>query len=142
MNDTARVDYLILANHVEAVNGLLYISGGGWTEMHRRMLPNGQAPMTHLGIGISVAVSWSQTNIMHHMVIQLEDDEAVPVVHAETTLSVGRPPQLPPGTEQHIVLAMPLDLTFPHAGGYRILVSLDSEEPVKVWNFLVRDIPA
>jgi hypothetical protein len=140
MGETVHIDYLILANHIEAINGMLYISGGGWTEIYRQMLPNGASPVSHIGIGVSVAVPWNETNTTHKISVQIEDDDAASILRAEASLNVGRPPQLLPGTEQHIVFALPADIIFPHSGGYRVLLRLDDDRDMKIWNFTVHDI--
>ena len=63
MAETAAVDFVLMANHVEVVNGLLYVSGGGWTDHHRRLPPDGAPiPPSHLGIGVSVVVPWNEKN--------------------------------------------------------------------------------
>ncbi len=140
MSERAEIDYLILANHVEAINGMLYISGGGWTDLHRQLLPDGRPPPSHLGVGASVAVPWNETNTPHKLVVQIEDDDGTVILRAEVALNVGRPPQLSPGTAQHIIIAMPADIMFPHSGGYRVVADLDDGGDVKLWSFTVRDI--
>jgi hypothetical protein len=140
MSERVQIDYLILANHVEAINGMLYISGGGWTELYRQLLPDGRIPSSHLGVGASVAIPWNETNIPHRLAVQIEDEDGAVILRAEVALNVGRPPHLSPGTEQHVVLAMPADITFPHSGGYRVVLNLDDEGDTKLWNFTVRDI--
>ncbi len=140
MSEQVRIDYLILANHVEAINGMLYISGGGWTEHYRQLSPDGSPPRSHLGLGVSAAIPWNETNTSHKISVQIEDDDANSILRADVTLNVGRPPQLPPGTEQHVVLALPADITFPHSGGYRVVVNLDDDSDMKQWSFTVHDI--
>jgi len=141
MNETVRIDYLILANHVEAINGMLYISGGGWTEHYRLIQPDGKPPISHLGVGISIAIPWNETNAPHTVEMTIEDDDAREMVlHAKIGLSVGRPPQLPPGAEQHVVVAIPADIHFPHDGGYRLNLKLDGDSNTKIWNFNVHDV--
>ncbi|MBF6590393.1 MAG: hypothetical protein IVW57_07655 [Ktedonobacterales bacterium] len=134
---------LLLANHVEAVNGLLYMSGGGWTD-HRRAVPRGgQPPPTHLGIGLGVAIPWHETNQPHEITIQIENDDAtLTVARVEAQFNVGRPPNLPPGSEQHVMMGLPLDVVFPDAGGYRVVAQLDGDGEVKTWAFRVHDVAA
>lgn len=144
MIEQIAIDYLILANHVEAINGLLYISGGGWTDHYRQIAPNGQIPISHIGIGLSVMIPWNETNKPHRLTVTIEDEDGQSLLTAEAQMSIGRPPKLSPGTEQHAVLSMPLNLVFPHPGGYRIVVRLgDGEDAeVRTWAFQVHDMPA
>jgi hypothetical protein len=141
MTDTVTVDSLVLANHVEVVNGLLYVSGGGWTD-HRRPLPPGGAPLpSHLGIGVCVFVPWNETNRPHVLTVLIEDEDGNPLVKIEGHINVGRPPQLPQGAAQPVMLGFPLDVPFPHAGGYRVVASIDGDEAAKRWPFRVHDVP-
>ncbi len=142
MIDQVHIDYLILANHVEAINGMLYISGGGWTDLFRQVPPGANPPPTHLGIGLSVAVPWNETNATHRVRIRIEDSDAqIVVLGAEAAITVGRPPHLTPGTEQHLVMALPADLPFPKQGEYRVQVSLGEDLDTKTWVFRVHDVP-
>ncbi len=137
------IEFVLLANHVENVHGLLYVSGGGWTDSRRPVAPGASPPPTHLGIALSVAVPWHETNQPHTLTIQIENDDATTVVAAiEAQINVGRPPNLPPGADQHMMMGLPLDLVFPSAGGYRVVARLDDAGDVKTWAFRVHDVPA
>jgi hypothetical protein len=136
------IEFMLLANHVENVNGLLYISGGGWTDSRRNVAPGVPPPPTHLGIALSVAVPWHETNQPHALTIQIENDDATIVVaKVEAQINVGRPPTLPPGADQHLMIGLPLDLVFPSPGGYRVAAHLDESEDLTSWAFRVHDVP-
>ena len=94
--ERTRIDTLMLANHAEAINGLLYISGGGWTDHHRRI--QGETfPNSHFGIALSLRVPWHETNQPHKFVVEVQNDDAtVTVMRAEGEFNVGRPAQLSP----------------------------------------------
>lgn len=139
--EALEVDFLLLANHVEIVNGLLYTSGAGWTDHHRPVLQTGSPPhVSHLGIAASVSVPWHETNCPHILVVQIEDDDAHAILKVEGRLNVGRPPNLASGTAQPVMFGFALDVQFPHAGEYRIAASVDDSEP-KHWPFRVHDVP-
>ncbi|HEU5438175.1 MAG TPA: hypothetical protein VFU88_02700 [Ktedonobacterales bacterium] len=143
MLENPSIDYVMLANHVEAVNGLLYISGGGWTDHHRVIQPGSPPPVSHLGIAVSVRIPWTQTNQPHRLTVRVEDeDAAVVVVRADAQLSVGRPANLPQGAEQHAVLGLSVETTFPKASGYRVIAVLDDDLDTRTWAFRVHDVPA
>jgi len=137
--ETTRIDVLIVANHAEAVNGLLYISGGGWTDLHRQIVA-GAAPSSHFGIGVSVRIPWHETNQPHRFLLDVQNEDAtVTVAHAEGSINVGRPPQLPPGALQHAVLAINVDAVFPAPGGYRVVATVDGGQGQVTWPFRVHD---
>lgn len=140
--DTTRIDTLMLANHAEAINGLLYVSGGGWTDHHRR-IQGDTPPTSHFGIALSLRVPWHETNQRHIFVVEVQNDDAtVTVMRAEGEFNVGRPAQLPPGTTQHAVLAITVDATFPAPGGYRVVATIDEGKSTATWPFRVHDVRA
>ncbi len=135
---TTQIDTLIVANHAEAINGLLYLSGAGWTDLHRH-IQGGLAPVSHFGIGMVIRVPWQETNHKHSYIVEVRTSAAdAVIVHAEGEISVGRPPQLPPGSIQHTVVAITVDLTFPHAGSYQVIAMMDGKD-APAWTFRVHD---
>lgn len=135
------IEFLIIANHVEAVNGLLYISGGGWTDHYRPASGQGQPFLSRFGVGVSVLVPWNETNRQHRVTVDVEDhDSTMVLAHTDAQFTVGRPPTLPQGGEQHMVLGIAMALVFPKAGGYRVVARLDTNE-TRRWPFRVHDVP-
>lgn len=136
------IESLILANHVESANGLLYISGGGWTT-HRRAMPQGGAtPLSHLGLALIIAVPWHQTNLVHNIIVEFRDEDANIIASITSQLNVGRPPELRPGTNQYANVGMSMNIGFPHAGDYEIVARVEGVEgSVRRWTFQVQDIP-
>jgi hypothetical protein len=143
VGEATAINFLILANHVEAVNGLLYVSGGGWTDHVRRISQGGPPPSSHFGIGISVVVPWTETNQPHPFSVRIEDEDGQTLVlSVEGQLNVGRPPTLPPGGKQFAMIGLPVDVVFPKAGGYQIVARLGDQEAQSVtWPFRVHDVP-
>lgn len=118
---------LTLANHAEAINGLLYLMGAGWNVIHQAV-PAGQSaiPM-HFGVGVTVLVPWGETNLPHQLRLWLEpEDGGDPVLQAEGAIEVGRPAGAPRGSDQRAVLAVNANVAFPHPGGYRLLAEIGS----------------
>jgi hypothetical protein len=140
MPESAGIDVLILANHAEAINGLLYIMGGGWTDAHRQIVKDNPPPTTHFGIGVSVRVPWHDTNRPHKLQIVVEEADAMAIIaKVEGELNVGRPPQLPPGSLQHAVMAINIDTVFPAAGEYRVVARIDETLDQATWPFRIHD---
>ncbi|MGH7686574.1 MAG: DUF6941 family protein [Candidatus Dormibacteria bacterium] len=135
------VEFVILANHIEALNGLLYVSGGGWTDHYRPMPPGSPDYISHLGIGVSAVVPWTDTNVQYQLVVRLETEDGKDVFEVLPTLVAGRPPNLPPGSDQRVVYAMNVEITFPHAGGYRILARIEGVNSPRSVTFRVHDVP-
>ncbi|HUY61867.1 MAG TPA: hypothetical protein VMW49_08315 [Candidatus Dormibacteraeota bacterium] len=143
MLDAPEIETLILANHVEAVNGLLYISGGGWADHWRPVPPGAAAPApSHLGIAVSVIVPWNSTNTPHQVQIWIEDQDGHRLNDpVQVTMNTGRPPNIPPGSEQRVSLALAVNLVFPHPGDYCVKARLGGQEARSV-AFRVHDLPA
>lgn len=136
--ETTHIEALILANHAEAINGLLYLSGGGWTDVHRQ-IQGGIKPSNHFGIGLSIRVPWHETNENHRFTLDVQNEDAtVVLVHAEGDINVGRPPQLHRGDVQHALFAINVDTTFPSPGGYEVVATVDGKSKA-TWPFRVHD---
>lgn len=138
---TVRIETLMLANHAEAINGLLYISGGGWRH-HWRQKPHGDeaVPSAPLGIAISVLIPWSDTNQKHSLTLRIEpEDGGDPLVKIDGEFEQGRPPGEPPGSDQRAVMAMNLPIQYPSAGGYRVVAKAGQNNEEKSVSFVVHD---
>ena len=57
--DGVNIDYLILADWAEVINGKIYVQGGGWTTINaREPLPVSRT----IAIAVSPRVEWHETN--------------------------------------------------------------------------------
>lgn len=138
----------ILCNHAEAQNGLLYASGAG---INRANIPPGlPGPwVVSLGIGILVAVPWTQTNQQHTLEVDLLDADGHPVevptgpdttqpFKAGLAFNVGRPPELQTGEEQSVALAVNVPaLPLGQLGEYRFTVRIDGSPEAELHYRLV-----
>jgi hypothetical protein len=99
---------LLLADFVQAVQGKLYILGGGWSI-------TGPGPV-QMGIAVKIEVPWDQANVQHTFRLILVDADEQPVrfpapsgeqpVQVEGQFEVGRPPGLKPGTPLDFAIAV------------------------------------
>ena len=134
-----QIELLTVANHAEAINGLLYLSGAGWTDLVRPVQLGGQIPVNHLGIGVAILVSWNETNQRHHVVIRIEDADGKALVNVEGDIEMGRPPGLTPGSDLRGVMAINGEVQFPATGIYRVVASVAQD--VRSVTFRVHDPP-
>lgn len=139
-----QIEYIALSNHAEAVNGLLYLSGAGWTDHWRQPDQNGQFGSLHFGIGVSILVPWTETNRRFELKLRVEGEDGEPeLANFDGELEVGRPPGLPPGSDLRAVLAINVDTVFPKPGGYRIKGRIgDAPDSERSVSFRVIDQPA
>lgn len=141
LNTSVSIESLILANHVEVVNGLLYVSGGGWTTHTRMVQPGSTPPQSQLGIALLAAVPWHQTNQEHQFIIELRDEDAKSIVTINAELNVGRSPGMRPGTMQYPPIVVPITFTFPRPGGYEIIARIEGVDgSERRWTFQVQDV--
>lgn len=121
---------LLLADWAQALNGKLYIMGGGWSVTNPEPGP--------MAIAIKVEVPWDQANTEHTLQLRLEDSDGEPVPNAEgepteikAEFEVGRPPGLKPGTPLDFSIAINLQRADLPAGSrftWRLFVNNGTEE--------------
>ena len=131
------VEFLILADAAQAVNGKLYMLGGGWSTLHASALPFAH----QVGVAVGVRVPWQETNQVHRLEIALvtaDGDSLIPPLQGE--LEMGRPPGLRPGSDQTVVMAVNANLKFERAGRYEVQVRVQ-EQLVKTVTFDVAPPP-
>ena len=61
---------MLLADAAQAVGGKLYVLGGGWSVI-------GPGPAT-MAIAMKIDVPWDQTNLRHHWILDLVDEDGQP----------------------------------------------------------------
>ncbi|MFZ7086507.1 DUF6941 family protein [Curtobacterium sp. RRHDQ10] len=127
-----------LADSAEAVDGKLYVLGGGWDMVTVRQLPAVQA---RVALGVLVHIGWNDTDTEHDIRLHLETEDGalVPLARQAPGLEPGsvigemghrfvaqRPPMLRPGDSQtHPITFTVNDLVLEHAGGYSWVVRID-----------------
>jgi hypothetical protein len=95
---------MMLADSAQAVDGKLYILGGGWSVTGPDPAPS--------ALAIKIEVPWVEANIQHQLVISLLDADEQPVrigdqvVELKGGFEVGRPPGVPVGTPLDATLAI------------------------------------
>jgi hypothetical protein len=138
--DSPEIENLILANHVEAVNGLLYVSGGGWTDHWRPQSPQPGVPVvSHLGVAVTVVIPPEAPTVPHQLTVGIEDGQGRQVAGLQTQLNQARPAGMAPGQAQRSVLALSFNIVFPTAGEYRLVARLGIAAPREL-PFRVHDV--
>ena len=104
-----RVEWIIIADSAEVVNGKLYLMGGGWN----RLVVNQPFPFQQvISVAISFSVGWDETNIRQPMEIRVEDMEGNQAARVNGEIEAGRPRGITPGEAQRVQLAFKLPLRF------------------------------
>jgi hypothetical protein len=120
--------FMLLADWAEALNGKLYIQGGGWT---RYTLS--QPGVLNCAVAVKFSVGWDETNKKYAIAIRLIDDNGHPVmadtrpVVVETGMEVGRPAGSTPGADLDAVLAITIVGLPIERGRYEFVIEVDGD---------------
>jgi hypothetical protein len=114
-----KIQYALIADSAEIVNGKLYLMGGGWDHFSARELP----VQLRLAVAVGIRIEWDETNIAHPLDIFIEDDDGKELARVNGSMQVGRPSNLPQGGTQLSQMAVTLPLRVDAWGGYRVRIS-------------------
>jgi hypothetical protein len=132
------IGFLLLADHAEAVNGKLYMTGGGWNVLRLPELPHDWA--FHIALGIDVA--WHETNDPHELQVNIQDPDGVELGEGlSANFETGRPPGMTAGQEQRLVMSIGTTATFSTAGPHAAVVTVDEEELGRARFYLMEGPP-
>ena len=119
------IEFLMLSDHAEVVNGKLYMMGGGYD---RRYISDIKVPVT-LRTVVSVLVPWNLTNQAHAVKLRLETEDGRTLgQEVQGNLTVGRSVQAIAGQLFRVMAVINFTLTLPQLGGYRIFATLENGE--------------
>jgi len=133
-----QLGFLLLADHGEALNGKIYVMGGGWNMLRLPQLPQEWG----FGIALGIDVPWDETNRRHAMTLHVEDPDCE-ALGGEFSMEfeTGRPPGAVQGQDQRISLALLTRTTFAAAGPHAVVVRVGDKEIGRA-RFYVTQIPA
>lgn len=118
----------MLADHAEAVNGKLYVTGGCWDRLAAMQLPT-QHP--HLSLAACILVPWNSTNEKHTLEVRLTDEDGHDILPQPLTnqFEVGRPPGTPAGSDITTLFVINFNLlSLSKAGRYAFTIAVDGQE--------------
>jgi hypothetical protein len=123
-DEAMEISHALLADYADVVNGKLYLMGGGWD---RFFAPNVPVQM-RVAIAVGVRIGWEETNKPVPVRIALEDDDGAELMHIDGQVNVGRPPNLPPGSDQLAQMCANVAINVPRHGGYRVRITAGEGE--------------
>lgn len=126
------IDFFILADRAEAVNGKLYLMGGGWD---RNLINDINQPVL-LSFAVGILVPWNATNQTHTLEITIENaDGTRHDFKLEAQFNQGRQPWLTLGETQRVTLAIPgVGIKFSKPGNYVAIARINGT-PMKRTGF-------
>lgn len=120
-----QIGFLMLADHSEAINGKLYMTGGGWNILRLPELP--QEWGFHIALGLDVG--WDETNQQHDLLVGIHDPDGVELGEGlSIEFETGRPTGMPPGQDQRLVMSIGTQATFSSSGPHAIVVQVNGQE--------------
>jgi hypothetical protein len=119
------IGFLLLCDHSEAVNGKLYLTGGGWNVLRLPELPHEWS----FSIGLGIDVAYHETNEPHELIVSVQDPDGAELGDGLTAnFETGRPPGLPQGQDQRLVMSIAATAAFTTAGPHAAVVQVNGEE--------------
>jgi hypothetical protein len=114
------VEMLMLANHAEVLNGLLYVQGAGWTHHWRAALAPGQSPPpSQIAIAATFILDPTETAPSQPFTIRVRDEEGEEILRADGNFEVGGDrPRVP--EHRRLAFGANVGIVFPHEGRYTV----------------------
>jgi hypothetical protein len=138
-----RLTTFLIADHAEACNGKLYITGGCWDTLFAGGFPT-QHP--HLSIAAALYVPWRATNQSHTIAVDLVDADGNSVLREpiQGKFEAGRPPGMRPGDNSNLVLVFNIDgLIVEKPGRYEWVFMVDGTDLGRIgFKVVERKIPS
>jgi hypothetical protein len=113
------IDYLLVADRAEVVNGKLYLMGGSWDRISPASFPHRML----LGIALGVRIPFAHTDDQHTVAIELQH-EGNRLVGFEARLTTGRPPGMA-GMDMLVPMAFNVPVAIPATGQMTLRASVD-----------------
>ena len=122
--DQPEIDFLILADRAESINGKLYMMGGVWDQIG---VIDFSKPIVFT-IALGILIPWNATNLDHKLHVHLLDEDGNQLFGVDGGFKTGRPPQLSAGASQHSVLAITVSAVLPKPGTYSVEATINEAE--------------
>ena len=119
LSRTPEVDYLLVADRAEVVNGKLYLMGGSWDRIQPQQFPHRMM----LGIALGVRIPFAYTDDQHTVAIELQHNDTR-IIGFEAKLATGRPPGMA-GMDMLVPMAFNIPIAIPGEGQVTLKAVID-----------------
>ncbi len=131
------IEFLLLADHAESVNGKLYLMGGGWD---RRAVVDFRQPQV-FSVAVAILIPWNDTNRPIPFSLTVRDVDGADVAKPiQTQVVLGRPANATPGQKLRYQLAVNYQLVVLRAGQY-VVEARSADASAKRVSFFVEAVP-
>ena len=117
------IDYLLVADRAEVVNGKLYLMGGSWDRIQPPDFPHRMM----LGIALGVRIPFTRTDDQHTVSVELRHEDKR-IVGFEAKLTTGRPPGMA-GMDVLVPMAFNIPVAIPEEGQLVLQAAVDGRAP-------------
>ena len=117
------IDYLLVADRAEVVNGKLYLMGAAWDRIQPPTFPHRMI----LGVALGVRIPFAHTDDQHTVAVEMQQDEQR-LVGFEAKLTTGRPPGMA-GMDMLVPMALNIPVAIPAEGQVVLRASVDGRAP-------------
>lgn len=131
------IDFLMLADRAEVLNGKLYVMGGAWDRLQRA---NFDEP-ADISVTLGILVPWHATNQEYELNIDLEHADGTSLANIKGGFVTGRHPEAVPGQAFRTIVALGGKFKLPGPGAYQFTAKLSSGDSKSV-AFYVKQVPA
>ena len=133
--DQVEIDFLLLADRAEVLNGKLYMMGGAWDRRHIKDI----ASPVSLTIVVGALVPWNLTNEPHRLIVTIEDEDGALVPpEVEVTVNVGRPVDATQGQSFRATAVINNRWQLPRYGTYRVEASVAGHSERRVAFYAIK----
>jgi hypothetical protein len=127
----AEVETVMLANHAEAVNGLLYVTGGGWSHHWRGPRQTGQPMPSQVAFAATITAPATEPAADIPFTVRITGGDGSEVMRADGTMSMGSGDAT---SIKRAPLAGNFGIAFPTDGRYQLTVEIPgSRRSVEFW---------
>ena len=132
-------EFLLLADGAEAVNGKIYILGGG---VDRHFVQAGAERPIQLraDIAVGILVDWGETNNRYPMSVKVIDEDEHEILSIDGEFEAGRPPGAKPGQSLRTVLSIRGPFPIPSPGAYRVQLQLEGKPQAPAFRFWIDEL--
>lgn len=116
-------DFLILADAAQVQGEKLFMLGGGWSQLWVKQFP----AQHQMAVAAGILIPWMETNARHEFKVVVRDEIGGTFTEVGGQFEQGRPPGLPPGTTQRMMLAINFSIRIERACEAVAELTLDGE---------------
>jgi hypothetical protein len=129
LTDAINTDFLILADAAQVQGEKLYMLGGGWSLIWAKEFP----AQHQMAVAAGILIPWMETNARHQFRIHVHSEDGTTFGDVSGEFEQGRPPGLPPGTTQRVMLTVNMG----------IRIEQPAEAAAELWldGVLARSVP-